>query len=465
MTPEWGREYVREVCDVIWDVETEFDLLNWHVIGVHPWPLLRMPIYYAITQQLGFFGDPHPAKAETDEGFDAPAAAQDIWRSLLVRERRSSGGRTFWMRWLPGLGRDVLVTHSRKLGGIDVYTQAVAAQLGKNSLVVDRTPAEVPAGLDLRSILELNRKWMKSVETPSVSAADVERFAQVIAALESRLGVNLQEFVAVFENRVRLLSRQSTSYARFFKLAKTKRLIVTDSYFSVALMAGARAAGVHIVELQHGFISRYHLGYSYPRGQASPYMADELWTFGQYWIDETPLPASIKTRVIGAPYVEALAAANTEPNTAHRIVFTSQGAIGEQLLPLALEAARAMPHNRIIFRLHPSESLADFEAKLSQLGEIPANFELNARTPNIFGLLASAETQVGVFSTTLLEGMALGCKTAILALPGYEYLQLVVERGDASIARNADELVQAIESAATCADPKYYYAKPTKRLL
>ena len=166
----------------------------------------------------------------------------------------------------------------------------------------------MPAGLDLRSILELNRKWMKSVETPSVSAADVERFAQVIAALESRLGVNLQEFVAVFENRVRLLSRQSTSYARFFKLAKTKRLIVTDSYFSVALMAGARAAGVHIIELQHGFISRYHLGYSYPRGQASPYMADELWTFGQYWIDETPLPANIKTRVIGAPYVEALAA-------------------------------------------------------------------------------------------------------------------------------------------------------------
>jgi hypothetical protein len=169
--------------------------------------------------------------------------------------------------------------------------------------------------------------------------------------------------------------------------------------------------------------------------------------------------------VIGAPYVQALAAAQTQERVAGRVVFTSQGAIGEQLLPLALDAARALPDKHIIFRLHPSEALSDFEAKLAAVGEIPSNFELNARTPNIFALLASAETQVGVFSTTLLEGMALGCKTAIVALPGFEYLQLVVDRGDASIARSADEMVSAIVNAAECRDASYYYAKPRKKLL
>lgn len=462
---EWSREYVREVCDVLWDVEEDHDLLNWRVAGVYPWPLLRMPIYYAITQQRGFFTDPHPAKTETTEKFEAPSAAQDVWRTLQVRARRSQGGRTFWMRWLPGIGRDVLVTHSRKLGGIDVYTEAVARELGRNSLIVDRVPASKPAGLDLRSVLELNRNWMKKFQQPEITQADRDKIIEVTKALSVKLGVDLSEFVESFDHRVTLLARQSASYARFFTLAKTRRLFVTDSYFSTALLAGARAAGVRIIELQHGFISRYHLGYSYPRGQISPYMADELWTFGQYWIDETPFPKTVKTKIIGAPYVKKLAAAFKSERVSHRVVFTSQGAIGEQLLPLALSAARALPDRQVIFRLHPSEKLSDFERLCDDAGEIPTNFELSAREPNIFALLASADTQVGVFSTTLLEGMALGCKTAIVALPGFEYMQAVVERGDASIAQTQDGVVDAILTARECQDASFYYAKPRRKLL
>lgn len=450
---------------MLWDVEVEFDLTNWQVAGVYPWPLLRMPMYYAITQQSGFFSDPHPSKPEQAESFEVPTAAQDIWRALQVRARRSQGGRTFWMRWLPGIGRDVLVTHSRKLGGIDVYTEAVVRELGRFSLVVNRVPGAQPSGLDLRSILELNRNWMKKFQQPAITAADRDKFAAVVAALSSRLNVDLSEFIDSFENRVTLLARQSASYARFFGLAKTKRLFVTDSYFSTALMAGARAAGVRIIELQHGFISRYHLGYSYPRGQASPYMADELWTFGQYWIDETPLPKNMRTKVIGAPYVQKLAKGSATQRVANRVVFTSQGAIGQQLLPLALKAARDLPEKQIVFRLHPSESLSDFEEMVKAAGEVPSNFELSAREPNIFALLASADTQVGVFSTTLLEGMALGCKTTIVALPGFEYLQLVIERGDASIARVESELSDAIRDARACTDSRYYYAPPKRRLL
>ena len=462
---EWNREYVREVCDAIWDVEVEHQLLEWKVAGVYPWPLLRMPLYYAITQQLGFFGNPHPSKTESGESFEAPETAVALWKQLLTRERRARGGKTFWMRWLPGIGRTILVTHSRKLSGVDIYTQAVASQLGANSLVIDRVPAELPHGLDLKSIIELNRGWMKQVPQPEIDAAAHDTIDAALRALEQRLSVNLNEFRETFAHRVTLLSRLSKSYARFFELAKTTRLFVTDSYFSVPLMAGARAAGVKIVELQHGFISRYHLGYSYPRGQKSPYMADELWTFGQYWSDETPLPSALKTRVIGAPYVEQLAQEHgAAEKHAGRIVFTSQGAVGEQLLPLALSTAQSLPNREVIFRLHPSESLADFEQLLAGR-ELPPNFSLSAREPNIFALLASAEVQVGVFSTTLLEGMALGCRTAIVALPGFEYLDLVVERGDASIARSEQELVAAIEAAPLAHDASYYYAKPRTRLL
>ena len=125
----------------------------------------------------------------------------------------------------------------------------------------------------------------------------------------------------------------------------------------------------------------------------------------------------------------------------------------------------ALPDRQIIFRLHPSESLGDFERLVAAESDVPTNFELSAREPNIFALLASADTQVGVFSTTLLEGMALGCKTAIVALPGFEYMQRVVERGDASIAKTEADVVECIRTARECKDPSYYYAKQRRRLL
>jgi hypothetical protein len=78
--------------------------------------------------------------------------------------------------------------------------------------------------------------------------------------------------------------------------------------------------------------------------------------------------------------------------------------------------------------------------------------------------MKSADVVVGVFSTTLLEGMALGAKTMIVALPGFEYMDAIVERGDASIAQSAADVIEAIRTAPHCEDPSYYYAPPVKLL-
>ena len=145
--------------------------------------------------------------------------------------------------------------------------------------------------------------------------------------------------------------------------------------------------------------------------------------------------------------------------------MTSQGAIGQHLLPIAIEIARSFENSEVIFRLHPSEKLEDMQALLQSLKiSIPDNFSLNASTPNIFALMKSADVIVGVFSTTLLEGMALGARTMIVALPGYEYMDAVVNRGDVTIAFNADEVVDAIRNAPQCTDPNYYYAQPVTLL-
>lgn len=72
-------------------------------------------------------------------------------------------------------------------------------------------------------------------------------------------------------------------------------------------------------------------------------------------------------------------------------------------------------------------------------------------------LLATATYQVGVSTTALFEGMALGCRTAVADLPGHEYLDPAIAKGHALLMRDPEELRQA----PLCDDPSSYYAPST----
>lgn len=456
---EWGRQYVREVCEHIWAVEAEQSLLEWQIDGRYVWPLMRMPVYYAITQAAGFFEHPHPAKSVAEK-VEPSAAALAAWEYVVEQDRWRRARRQFWLRFRSSPASTVLIPHGRQIEGGDIYTRALASELAGRAMVIYREPTADSPGLDLVTLRRRMTKREGEPPTPEISADDLARLDAALSALESRTGTSLAEIRESFVARVQSFSRQAWLFERFFRFARTKRLYMTDSYYSSAVVAGARAAGVHIVELQHGFISRYHLGYSYPDA-ASAYLPDEFWTFGEYW--NPVLPASVKTRVIGAPYVQELAARATEPRQESRVVFTSQGVLGDRLFSIALDCARKLPEREILYRLHPSEALENY-APLMPL-DVPANFTLSHRQPNIFALLGSAGVQVGVFSTTLLEGMALGCRTAVLALPGHEYMLPAVQAGDASFARTAEEVVHAIENAPLPMDASRYYAAPLKKLV
>ena len=69
-------------------------------------------------------------------------------------------------------------------------------------------------------------------------------------------------------------------------------------------------------------------------------------------------------------------------------------------------------------------------------------------------LLASATYQVGVSTTALVEGIALGCRTAVANLPGHEYLEPAIAKGHALLVSRPAELTQA----PVCANPSAYYA-------
>lgn len=463
--PQWGHRYVAEVCEEMWRLEKEHNLFSIDIIGVNVWSLIRMPVYYQTATASGFFDDPHPNVVTEDEESQSPANSF-LWNHYLK-------SREFTLKKLlttyvtrNNYGRTVIVTHGRKQNGIDIYTHALIKSAGKKAVVLDRTPSEDSRYPDLLSFRLKFNKTFSRPRTEPINVEDLEPIHKAIETLESKFEVDLSVLRDSIEQRIIANARQQQHYIRLFNALATKRLYLTNSYFSNSLVAAAKKCNVRVIELQHGFISKFHMGYSYPDVVASPMLPDEMWCFGKFWIDDTGLKNHLKTRVVGAPYVQELA--ELEPATrtsAQRIVITSQGAIGQHLLPVGVQIAQGLPDAEVIFRLHPSESLEDMEALLANSGvTVPSNFSLNAKTPNIFSLMKSADVVVGVFSTTLLEGMALGARTMIVALPGFEYMDAIVERGDASIARTADDVIDAIRNAPHCEDPSYYYANPVKLL-
>lgn len=450
---------IPEVCETFWRIERELDLAGLRAGDIPLWPTLRLHLYYEATRALGLFDQPvRPARglgARLGHGVATLAAA-------LLRG-------TQWQR---RPAATVVLPHPRKLataeGPRDVYSQRLVGELPPGeTLLIERTPG-APAGhrvarrdlIDLAVWLELR---LSRRRLPAPAAA---RIAQAEAAFAEAFGRPLP--VAALARRNWLKARaQRRRFARLFRRLGTRRVFLVVGYTNEGIVLGARDAGAETIELQHGTITPYHLGYAWPGRPDLPTSADRLLTYGDFWTQTTPLPASLRPVVVGASHFEetrrGLAAVARQPRQA---LFVSQGVIGHRLADVALAVARLRPDWRVIFRLHPGEAHARFAAELAaRAGAPPANFALSSGSPGIFRLLAESAVQVGVFSTALIEGMALGGRTLLLPLPGIDYMAPVLERGDALLVADAAACAAALEQAPAARDPAAYFAPPAPSIL
>ena len=449
---------VQKVCEVFWNLESEHALLGWTVGGISVWPLLRMKLYYTITQQLGLFDAPHPALKSLRKLARIRGLVQRVLRlATQDHQLRAHWGNDHSPRYAILLG-------DRQVEGKDIYVQALCEEVGHSALVLEPSSRHSPSkgSIDFnalrRSLDRRHRTTMTDVD-PNTALGPCRHIRQ---AFKDKLEIDVGDLGDTIRPLVRRFLAESRGFKEFFSTNKVDTLFLVNAYNRMSVVAGAHTAGARVVELQHGFISRFHLGYSWPGRPEVPYAPDEFWSFGRFWHEHTPLACQTSARIIGAPYVRTLASAAGERDS-DLVVFTSQGVIGRRLFDFALHTARCRPDRRVVFRLHPNELLKFY---VNLLGEgSPDNFSLSHETPNIFALLASAGTQVGVFSTTLLEGMALGVRTVLINLPGIDYMQPVIARGDALLVKDPQELVDKLDLAPRCRDPDYYYAEPINRLV
>ena len=238
----------------------------------------------------------------------------------------------------------------------------------------------------------------------------------------------------------------------FLGQVKPSLLIVVCSYVHSDIVHAAKNLKIPVIELQHGVIYPFHLGYSYPRSQLGTVdiFPDYFFTYGEYWNNIAPFPIKKKNIIAtGFPYFERQVLKNRRiSDESNTLLFISQNTIGLELFKIAIDVAKRVTTQDVIFKLHPKQYHNWTESYSSLIEDgIPSNLSvLGVESPPIYELFAISKIQIGVFSTAIYEGLGFGLKTIICMLPGWTYCENLIKKDYAKLARNSDEVIELIPS-------------------
>ena len=443
-------------------VEETEKLADWQVAGVYLWPVLRDRLMREVAEQLGVYQKRQDVSASVAAAaVEAPTEFQLVPSNYAVMpfvRRNSEGIDPF----------SVEIIRSLEAAGTKPLVFAVgSADFGSGRPQVEHLE---------RLFFNRHRLAAKLRVAPSVlplfgGAKHIAKHARVIAFLEKALpttdfagAIKSGSIAGRFKPFPRWLLVEfvahRTGWKALFKKAGVKKLFIVNAW-KRALIAGAQAAGVWVVEPQHGLLSNRHPLLAWPNRKSVAYLPNELLLWGDYWAQETDLPKSVLPTIIGEPKslinMRAKAAAGTR--AAGTVLVVSQAQQTTQILDIALRAADANPGLVFTLKPHPQELKSQFADHLTSVGRsLPANLHLASPLESAFDLIAASEFVVGVHSMALVEALALGAKVVAVALPGYENIESIAILGDLILAPIDSDLRSELGQATLAQNPSYYFA-------
>lgn len=441
---------VHEICEEFFRIEEKYNLNYQEIQGCYPWQLIRMYLYYDITRRTQTFGAPQQQSLSI---FDKINSFIPFFKNSLF-SNPFQGSNT----------KDILIfDHPRKVlfnGEYrDIYSYFLVDFLkDSNSFEVLEAPylnkhfTKKQPYIKFTDRIQLGSYIYKKLNKIEFTSQELKLICDVKKDLENtfNLEINLEWILTV---HILNFKYDYKKYTQLFKKRMPKMVFVVVAYENQAIVAAAKDLGIDVLELQHGTITDYHLGYSYPKktrlnGQIK-YFPDKILTFGEYWINDETCPIGSENIVpIGFPYFEAqskdfinIAAKNNQ------ILFISQGVIGKYLSEVASELANQLKEYNIIYKLHPGEyeTWRENYPNLVKADNLD-NFKVidNSQTP-LYNLFAESNYQVGAFSTAIYEGLMFNCKTFILDVPGVEYLDDLINKGYVFKISSSQDLIDNLD--------------------
>jgi hypothetical protein len=449
---------IKALCEAIWRIERDLGLLERTVGGVHYWPIVRLNTFFELARARGAYEQPpQPDALGHRLRFHLSAAIAGLPHLLfgptthpdtavVASELRDQRAGLF----LPIHG--ACLEKDPEAGRLLVYFRPTPQ---RPSLVAPQYEAKsLAAAIEGGRALGLLGHTRFIGRMRQEKAMLDEAFLRTLEHPFPFSARKLAAVVSVFSGRRRLMRV-------LLGRLRVRRLFAIGNNCMEYVTAAAQDVGMDVCELQHGLITRYHMGYSYPGRPVVPYAPDRLLLFGRYWKTAAELPGNTEPVVVGCRYLARYLSIPL-PKVPRQVVVISQGAIGTRLFEAVLAIAHLAPDWQFIFRCHPGEQPAAYEARLSASEMRVPNLSISPNEDDFSELLARSEVQIGVFSTGLFEGMRYGNRTILLDLPGIEYMQDVIDQREAVVARTAAEIPSLLPIAPPSRNPEDYYSEPVE---
>jgi len=442
---------IKQIFNKFLELEEDLDLFNKRVDNVLFWERVRTPIIqnvYRITT-----GE-NPLQEESSQVKRVRGRASYLLTSLLGFHRAPLflGRRNILFLCSP---RRI---HQDDGFWWDIYTDFIIEDIGMSYAAIEassslrhRRPAKTVGLFDL-DILDFLRYFAEKLKLVKVSLSVEEKKLILIIRQEiQRLtGVDI-DIERVIIRKLGYRKIRYPFYRFILKKIKPKIIVLVTSYNKEDFIEAAKSLSIPVVELQHGVISPYHPGYSYPSGQSGKHtFPNWFFAFGNYWAKLADFPIS-KNRIVsmGFPFLDAEMNKYADLPKKKQILFISQSSIGEKLSKFATELSKIDHGYRLVFKLHPLECKG-WRVKYPWLADADLDVIDDSKT-SLYRLFSESKIQIGVYSTAIYEGLAFGLATYLLDVPGVEYFESLVETGVALKVPSVEEFMKYLQDNPTFA--------------
>ena len=338
----------------------------------------------------------------------------------------------------------------------DIYTDEIIRFLGSQKCLIVEHPYLgehfMPTRYRVRhmEMLKLLIYLHKKMISPAIDIQIKTMAHAVEVYISNAINAQVNITKTIYELAKRF-KREYFAYYLWLKILHPKVIFFVCGYGKEPLIYAAKKLKTTTIELQHGVITDYHLGYVVNRNAFKETFADSLFVFGDYWKDISYYPINRqKIFSIGYPYFSKEKLLYKDVAKKNQLLILSQGTIGKKLSEYVVSLLeKNIPNNvQLIYKLHPGE-FERWESDYSELFLAQKSGLINVITDEVplYNLLAESRWQMGVNSTSLFEGIGFNCITYILKLPGYEYMDRLNNAGLVTYIDTEQSLSLEINSA------------------
>jgi len=426
-------ETIKDACYFFWKIESDYNLLDYNINDKYIWQYCRFHIFEKVLIKAGIIKAPHSIFS---------AKKKEILSYIFSSMFKSPF-------YIPPKTEVLIFEHKRKKQinekWVDIYTENISDFINnKNvSYITNRDSGKhFPHDrkifhLDLFVVAAQFSAKMRFVKNKDIcySFNQINDKIGEVFNIKFDLVKELNYYLSVYSVYLYL-------YRRLLQKMKLEKIIIVVNYNNyVPLCQAAKELQIPVFEIQHGIITKYHMGYSYPNVIKNSLIGfpDYLIVWDRHLSKLNEIPLSEDRFIVNknnhiSNGIKKYLQIEKQKKT---IAVISQGSIGASIAEVLFNNIEKLKDYVIHYKLHPGEykSFVSYE-KISKLQKYENVIFYNDDNIHLYEILARCEIVIGVYSTVLFESTFFNCKLIILNLPGHEYMENYIKNNQAYFAEN-----------------------------